>query len=58
MNVEEVRLRSLLYIRTGDDKYIKDIPIYMQYAGLYPEIIGVDDTEKLNELKERLDKTL
>ena len=64
MNGEEVRLRSLLAIRTRDNKYIKDIPPIMQFAGLYPEKWGQSEEEKandaksLNELKERLDKEL
>jgi hypothetical protein len=70
MTSEEVRLRALLSIKYNDNKYLKNIPSWMQFAGLYPnrirpivvnenddlEFYGEDDTEALNELKERLDK--
>lgn len=55
MDAEEIRLRSLLSIRTGDNKYIKNIPRELEVYGLYPEIIGQDDTEALKSLKEKLD---
>jgi len=58
MEPEEIRLRSLLSLRTGDMKYANTIPYHLQFAGLYPEILGQDDTEALNKLKLKLDKEL
>jgi len=55
MTNEEVRLRALLSIRTGDKKYLKGIPSHQQFAGLYPEIHGQVDTKVLGELKIKLD---
>lgn len=74
MTNEEVRLRAILANRTGDVRYVMDIPRWQQYAGLYPEIMCPFDIngnmkeeyklmkEKeendLKDLKERLDLEL
>lgn len=61
MNAEEVRLRALLSIRTGDNKYIRDVQSRIQFVGLYPEIMGLTQEMKdqeniaLQKLKDRLD---
>lgn len=70
MTAEEIRLRSLLTLRTGDVRYVMDIPPQWQVYGLYPERrrsfnmlpdgkieYGPDpDAENLKILKEKLDK--
>ena len=52
---EEVRLRALLSLITGNDRYTRNIPEVQQFVGLYPEIMGQDDSEALEKLKIRLD---
>jgi hypothetical protein len=69
MTGEEVRLRSLLTLRTGDVRYVMDIPKELSFCGLYPERMrsfkikedgkveyGPDpDEQELKKLKEKLD---
>lgn len=72
MDREEIRLRAILSNRTGDVKYVRDIPTHLHFAALYPEtmkkfeivdgkVVFQDDeyeTKALSELKERLDNDL
>jgi hypothetical protein len=55
MTNEEIRLRAILANRTGDVRYVIDIPRRQQYAGLYPDImfpleIGPDGKKIINEI--------
>lgn len=62
MEAEEIRLRALLHIKTGNEKYIKDVPQHLQFAGLYPETQKTSMIEKVLEeraleiLKKRIDR--
>ena len=64
MSNVEIRLRALLAIRTGEIKYVKDIPSHLQFGGLYPEIQRINMTEEMKykedvaitKLKELIDE--
>lgn len=43
MDYEEVRIRSLVHLRTKNKSVISNIPPSMAFAGLYPETIGLGD---------------
>ena len=42
MSPEEIRIRSLVSIRTHEDLTV-NVPRHLAYAGLYPEMIRVDE---------------
>ncbi len=53
MTPEEIRIRSMVSMRTGEMHLCDKIPKMLQVYGLYPEIIGVDEC-KTQEFRDKI----
>ena len=46
-NAEEIRVRCLVANRTGETALIKNVDPIMQFAGLYPNVMRVDENNEI-----------